>query len=66
MVERHRAGTGNREYSIAFGACVVASLAGTAGAALAQDRYPMRPVRMIVPLAPGGSKVVKAAGISLN
>lgn len=36
-------------------ACALAALAATAGNALAQDKYPSKPVTVIVPQAPGGA-----------
>ena len=36
-------------------ACTLAALAATAGNALAQDKYPSKPVTVIVPQAPGGA-----------
>ena len=43
-----------------FIALLVAALALTAGAASAQDKYPSRPVKVLVPYAPGGATDIAA------
>lgn len=35
--------------------CVLAAVAGASGSAIAQDKYPSKPVTIIVPQAPGGA-----------
>ena len=50
----------SRITAIVTGAC----LAALAGSALAQQPYPNRPVRMIVPLAPGGTTDILARTMS--
>ena len=53
----------NRRRSMTFCVCVAPALiagVGAAGLAAAQERYPTKPVRLIVPLAPGGSTDIVA------
>jgi tripartite-type tricarboxylate transporter receptor subunit TctC len=81
MVERHRAGTGNHEYSIEFDACVLAQINAELNGMLKQPDTRERLASYGLIPAPGTAedlgeylraeiarwtKVVKAAGISLN
>ena len=49
-----------RTISVASCACLAGAMAGSVSVASAQERYPTRPVRMIVPLAAGGSTDIVA------
>ncbi|MGH8639452.1 MAG: Bug family tripartite tricarboxylate transporter substrate binding protein, partial [Burkholderiales bacterium] len=47
-----------RKRRAVLGSCMVATMLGLPGLALAQQAYPTRPVRLITPYEPGGSSTI--------
>ena len=48
------------KHSARFAATALFAIAGITGTAAAQDKYPTKPIRLIVPFAPGGSSTIVA------